>query len=220
MRDVLGHIKVLSPVYSRRNCGTSNMLSHLGRRSKNVYLACARAARFKPNVRVMTTTAAPAASIKIAEKNEESNDIFYQFVGAAALFFGLYATVDIWGAKPPKKLSEQDCLSKKQADLLPGDVGSNGGSIKRVKQANRLPLEILSQKGIKHGELEGTAWIDESGDFYQQTYWNDEAAYELTSDAAKTMRDASWNLHAMCLEAVDLVVGNVIYSRPSYNIVC
>ncbi len=184
------------------------MLSILGRRCRHAYLHSSKVIRMNNRHRSLTT----ATALKEPPKSEESSSsssLSIQLAGAAAIMLGLWATGDIWGGKTPKPLNEEDCQSKKCADLLPGTVESNGGSIKRVKQTNRLPLGILSSSGIKHGELEGTMWIDDSGDFYQQKYWNDEAAYEMTADAAKAIRDASWELHAMCLEAVDLVVGNM-----------
>ena len=43
---------------------------------------------------------------------------------------------------------------------------------------------------------------------YEQSYWNDEAAYELQQEGAEKLRLATHELHSMCLEAVDLVVSS------------
>lgn len=97
------------------------------------------------------------------------------------------------------------------ADKMPGDSVLNKGRLKRVPQDHRLSLCDLKSHGVGHAGLEGTLWR-EGDKYYQQTYWNDEAAYELSREAAIMLRNATNELHSMCLEAVDLVVSKYTIS--------
>ncbi|CAK4612489.1 unnamed protein product [Aphanomyces euteiches] len=105
---------------------------------------------------------------------------------------------------------EGDSTKKLQADSLPGELGGDLPSgVRRVWFPNRLPLSVLATNGIEHARMGGTVWVeDETNAYFQQSYWNDEAAYEVQSADAKTLRDATFNLHAMCLEAVDMVANS------------
>ncbi|OQR88449.1 glutathionylspermidine synthase, partial [Thraustotheca clavata] len=83
----------------------------------------------------------------------------------------------------------------------------DGSNISRVKQTSRLPLSTLKDHGVAHAELPGVQWFEDNRNaYYEQTYWNDEAAYKMSSQDARVLRDATFSLHAMCLEAVKLVV--------------
>lgn len=143
---------------------------------------------------------------------DNSYEAFFGLISISVMV--LYAIYELCqtDADQLKKIEhENESTTKKEADSLPGTINVNGGNIKRVKQSLRLHLDILDANGVGHGRLEGTSWYEKDSNlYYQQPYWNDEAAYALSKDAALTIRNATWNLHAMCLEAVDLVVGIVI----------
>ncbi|OQR86432.1 hypothetical protein ACHHYP_10555 [Achlya hypogyna] len=102
------------------------------------------------------------------------------------------------------ELTEDQSTAKARADLQPSDV--EGSSLKRVRQTNRLSLDTLEANGVRHAKLGGISWIEANGDHYQQPYWNDEAAYRMSTADAIALRNATYELHAMCLEAVALVV--------------
>ncbi|RHY47555.1 hypothetical protein DYB30_011734, partial [Aphanomyces astaci] len=107
-----------------------------------------------------------------------------------------------------RQVTEEDSTTKRAADALPGYALDKSTShplakIQRVKQSKLLPVVQLHQTRRRGG----TTWLESSGDcYYQQRYWNDEAAYVIQSANAQRLRDATYALHAMCLEAVDLVV--------------
>ncbi|KAG9407904.1 hypothetical protein AC1031_021142 [Aphanomyces cochlioides] len=105
---------------------------------------------------------------------------------------------------------EGDSTKKLQADSLPGELGGDLPSgVRRVWFPKRLPLSVLATNGIEHARMGGTVWVeDETNAYFQQSYWNDEAAYDVQSADAKTLRDATFNLHAMCLKAVDMVANS------------
>ncbi len=87
----------------------------------------------------------------------------------------------------------------------------------------------MTALGIAHAELEGALWDCTKGFansskmrcWYRQQYWNDEAAYELSSQAAQTLRDATEELHGMCLQAVEAVVESddlmTLFEIPQYE---
>lgn len=150
------------------------------------------------------------------EKKEEStgddekgdHDIVQGFVVALAV------VAVLWGISLAHKngnkgqIEETDSSVKRYADTLSGECSvPNAGRINRVKQEQRLSLNDLAANGVSHAKLEGTIWKEPNGQFYQQTYWNDEAAYQITAEVAAELRSATYELHSMCLEAVDLVVG-------------
>jgi glutathionylspermidine synthase len=153
-----------------------------------------------------SSSQAKDATEKAEEAVKDDTSVFQNLLlcGLAAAFvYGAF----FWKKQEPKLLGEHESHAKYSADSLNGEI-DNDGKIRRVKQKKRLHFSTLDDNGIKHGQLDGTKWMEPNGDYYVQTYWNDEAAYEFSLEAATTLRDASWELHHMCLEAVDLVVNS------------
>ena len=148
-------------------------------------------------------------AVKERIEEEEKEEFWETCVGLAAVVAVVALVLWYVNDEEDNKIqNEKDCKSKAFADSIPGDLVDNDGRLKRVPQTQRLSLQALEASGVRHGGLEGTLWKD--GDkYYQQTYWNDEAAYELSFDAALKLRNATYELHSMCLEAVDLIVGKV-----------
>ncbi|EQC35671.1 hypothetical protein SDRG_06953 [Saprolegnia diclina VS20] len=99
------------------------------------------------------------------------------------------------------------CHKKSHADRAPRSVPHS--SLQRVPQSKRLPLSVLEANGVRHASLAGVTWIEEDETrYYEQPYWNDEAAYTMTSTDAQALRNATYELHAMCLQAVDRIVAS------------
>jgi hypothetical protein len=164
--------------------------------------------------RAMSSIVPPGAGVGTAgaedttEKSKE--DEYANDVGVSLLvFIAVFATVYFSKESDEfKYIEEQECASKLAADMSSGGCSMpNGGRLTRVKQSWRLSMADLAANGVSHARLEGSIWRDPGGKVYQQTYWNDEAAYRLTADAAVELRNATYELHTMCLEAVDLVAG-------------
>lgn len=141
----------------------------------------------------------------------------YQMAVAVLGIAGLIAIFFAPGETPKDYLfNENECEAKVLADAAPG-THPGSDHIKRVKMNHRLSIDALVKNGVGHAELEGTLWTCKTPNsfsysypekVYQQKYWNDEAAYELTPEAAEKLRLATEELHAMCLEAVDIVVAS------------
>ncbi|KAF0692646.1 Aste57867_16285 [Aphanomyces stellatus] len=144
------------------------------------------------------------STVHVAQKSADDYDMF--IYGGLALAVGGFIYYLDQLPTDPVRLETEDLSTKKRAyDLLPGAVPESG--LRRVPQVKRLPPSMLATNGIEHGLSGGTVWYEEAAHaYYQQTYWNDEAAYELQSADVRAIRDATYALHAMCLEAVDLVV--------------
>ncbi len=124
-----------------------------------------------------------------------------------ALMAGMPAYIFYSSTKEERVFDENLSNAKMAADRLPENVSNN--NLRRVKQSIRLPDEALIANGIRHGLLEGTAWRDTMSynkSLYVQKYWNDEAAYRVSMDGANELRKVTFELHNMCLEAVNLVV--------------
>ena len=158
-----------------------------------------------------STSSQPNREPGPATATPETNDKFIN--GVLAGLVGM--TVVGWWCFFPSKynegtlLTENECSVKLHADALPGSFSANGGKMKRVKQELRLPLEELEKVGVAHGIMRGTTWRQDDHSYYQQPYWNDEAAYEFSTEAVVSIRDATHELHAMCLQAVELVIGKL-----------
>jgi hypothetical protein len=141
------------------------------------------------------------------KKDNKRDDIDLQSILIVALITSVFAYTCHYCSKD-KLVSEEECSAKIHADFQPGNYSKNNGRMSRIKQENRLLFEDLVSVGVAHGAMHGTVWRDgDSRYYYQQPYWNDEAAYEFSTEAIVMIRNATHELHSMSLEVVDLVVG-------------
>jgi hypothetical protein len=134
-----------------------------------------------------------------------------KWAGYAYLFAAIGgASLLMYADRDPERVDDESRIDKKrEADKLSGVYGANKGMLSRVRQVKRLPLDLLDKHHVSHGKLEGIVWHDDTlmkKEYWVQPYYNDEAAYEIDTEGIEMLNCAAQELHAMCLEAVDLVV--------------